>query len=117
MNKSEALDKINHSLKNEKAQVITPLGEVYEDYISKLGERLMDCVIEPVQVHVTATCAKEGDFDLYKNSVVWAIARYDGNWLLTLEDKSEFALGFGSAANNIMMHGFSSSDVLGEWCA
>ena len=64
MNKSEALDKINHSLKNEKAQVITPLGEVYEDYISKLGERLMDCVIEPVQVHVTATCAKEGDFDL-----------------------------------------------------
>lgn len=117
MNKSEAIDKINHSLKNEKARVITPLGEVYEEYITKLGERLMDCVIEPVQVNITSKCAKEGDFDLYKNSVVFAIANHDGKWLLTLEDKTEFALGFGSAVNNIMMHGFSSSDALGEWYA
>jgi hypothetical protein len=117
MNKSEALDKINYSFKNEKAQVITPNGKIYEEHIANLRNNLLGSVIEPVQVHVTSTCAKEGEFDLYKNSVVWAIAKNDGNWLLTLEDKREFALGFGSAADNIMMHVFSSSDVLGEWCA
>ena len=117
MNKTEALDKILLSLSTEEAQVITPKGEVYEQYVEKLTKLLIKSVIEPVKVKVTSACAKEGDFIKYKNSVVWGIARSEGNWLLTLENENEFALGFGDNPNSIMMHGFSSSDVLGEWCA
>ena len=117
MNKTEALNKILHSLNTENAQVFTPKGEVYEEYVEKLKKILLESVIEPIKVKVTDACAKEGEFELYKNSNVWAIARKEGNWLLTIENKNEFALGFGEDPNNIMMHGFSSSDALGEWCA
>jgi hypothetical protein len=117
MKKYEALDKINYSLKNEQAQVITPKGETYEEHVDRLKKILINSIIEPVKVQLTSTCVKEGDFDLYKNAVVWAIARKKDNWLLTIEGENEFALGFGRVADNIMMHGFSSSDVLGEWCA
>ncbi len=117
MNKSEALEKIHYSLNSEEARVITPKGEIYDEHVEKLSRMLIDSVIEPVKVNVTSACAKEGEFDLYKNSVVWAIARNKDNWLLTLENEKEFALGFGDNPNNIMMHGFSSADALGEWCA
>jgi hypothetical protein len=117
MNKSEALDKIHYSLSTEEAQVITPKGEVYGEYVAKLTKSLIKSIINPVKVNVTSACAKEGDLAKYQNSIVWCIARNGGNWLLTLENENEFALGFGDDPNNIMMHGFSSSDVLGEWCA
>ncbi|MEO5561689.1 MAG: hypothetical protein ABIO49_17045, partial [Dokdonella sp.] len=45
------------------------------------------------------------------------VAQSSGSWLLTLEDANEFALGFGDDPMNIMMHGCSSPDALGEWCA
>ena len=116
MNKTEALNKIHYSLSTEEAQVITPKGEVYEEYVDKLTKILLDSVIDPIKVNVTSACAKEGEFEMYKNSIVWGIARNKGSWLLTLENENEFALGFGDDPNNIMMHGFSSSDALGEWC-
>ncbi len=117
MNKTEALNKIHYSLKTEEAQVITPKGEVYEEYVDKVTKILFDSVIEPIKVKVTSACAKEGEFEMYKNSIVWGIAKKEGSWLLTLENENEFALGFGDDPNNIMMHGFSYSDALGEWCA
>ena len=117
MNKAEALNKIKHSLETEEAQIITPKGKIYEEYVADLSKILLDSVIEPVLVKVTGACAMEGEFELYKNSVVWGIARIKDNWLLTIENKNEFALGFGKDPNNILMHGFSSSDALGEWCA
>ena len=117
MNRSEAIDKINYSLSTEEARVITPNGEAYDAYVSKLAESLLASVIDPVKVSVTSACAKDGEFEMYKNSIVWAIARNRDSWLLTIEGEKEFALGFGDSANNIMMHGFSSSDALGEWCA
>ena len=117
MNRSEALEKINYSLSTEEARVITPKGEIYEDYVKKLSRILTSSVIVPVKVNVTSTCATEGDYNVYKNAVVWAIAINNGNWLLTLEKENEFALGFGDDPSNIKMHGFSSSDALGEWCA
>ena len=116
MNKEEALQKIHLSLSTVEAQVITPKGETYEKHVEKLAEMLIDSVIDPVRVNVTSACALEGEYELYKKSVVWGIARSRGSWLLTLENEMEFALGFGDSADNIMMHGFSSNDVLGEWC-
>lgn len=117
MNKVEAIEKIKYSLQSEEARVITPEGEVYEEYVENLAKTLIDSVIEPIRVKITSSCAKEGELNLYKNSVVWAIARNKDNWLLTLENEMEFALGFGNNSDNILMHGFSSADVLGEWCA
>ena len=117
MNKAAALEKIHFSLSSEKAQVITPKGKTYEEHVEELARLLIDSIIEPVRVNVTSACAKEGEFDLYKNSVVWAIARSRDNWLLTLESEREFALGFGDSPTDILMHGFSSADALGEWCA
>ncbi|MFT7389312.1 MAG: hypothetical protein ACI8VC_002578 [Candidatus Endobugula sp.] len=117
MNRSEALEKINYSLSTEEARVITPKGEIYEDYVKKLSNILISSVIVPVKVNVTSTCVIEGEYNVYKNAVVWAIAINNGNWLLTLEKENEFALGFGDDPSNIKMHGFSSSDALGEWCA
>ncbi|MFT6507383.1 hypothetical protein [Colwellia polaris] len=114
MNKSEALSKIKSSLKGD-AQVITPKGETYEDYVERLSIKLLENVIDPLEAKVVSTCAKNGDFEKYKNCKVWAIAKNKNSWLLTLDNKNEFALGFGDDPNQIMMHGFSSSDVLGEW--
>jgi hypothetical protein len=122
MNKSEALSKIQVALTGD-AQVITPKGEIYEEYVQRLSQELLANVIEPIEVTVVSTCEVSGDFERYKCSTVWAIANHDSSWLLTLEKEkekekeNEFALGFGDDPKKIMMHGFSSSDVLGEWCA
>jgi hypothetical protein len=116
MNKSEALSKIKAALTGD-AQVITPKGETYESFVERLSNELLSKVIAPVEATVISTCAKNGDFEKYKSSKVWAIANHDDSWLLTLESENEFALGFGDSPDKIMMHGFSSSDVLGEWCA
>tara|TARA_R110002049_G_scaffold183813_1_gene351811 strand:+ start:713 stop:1111 length:399 start_codon:yes stop_codon:yes gene_type:complete len=117
MNKTDAINKIQKSLISEKPQVITPEGQVYEEYIEKLSVALLESVIEPVKVNVISSCAADGDLEKYQASVVWGIAKCNGNWLLTLEAENEFALGFGSDPKQIMIHGFSSSDALGEWCA
>ncbi|MBQ4831613.1 hypothetical protein J8L84_20270 [Alteromonas sp. MMG017] len=116
MNKSEALSKIRDALTGE-SQVITPKGETYEDLVERQSKELLENVITPVLVTVVSTCAKSGDIQKYQSAKVWAIAKYKNNWLLTLEHEKEFALGFGDNPSEIMMHGFSSPDVLGEWCA
>jgi hypothetical protein len=116
MNKSEALSKIQIALTGD-AQVITPKREIYEEYVQILSQELLANVIEPIEVTVVSTCVVGGDFERYKCSKVWAIANHDSSWLLTLEKENEFALGFGDDPKKIKMHGFSSSDVLGEWCA
>lgn len=117
MNRDEAIKRLEHSLATEEARVITPSGKTYEEHIETLAKSLRTSVIEPVRVQVTSTCAAGGDFDTYRSAVVWAIARSGNNWLLTLETQAEFALGFGDDPLSIKMHGFSSSDALGEWCA
>ncbi len=117
MNKVKAIAKIKHSLVIVEAQVITPPGRSYAEYVHELSSMLLACVIDPIEVKVTSTCASEGDFEMYKSAKVWGIARDkdSGSWLLTLENSDEFALGFGEDPMNIMMHGFSSNDALGEW--
>jgi hypothetical protein len=115
MNKSQALSKIKAALSGN-AQVITPKGESHEDFVQRLSNELLDNVITPVSATVVSTCAENGDFSKYNKSKVWAIAKHENSWLLTLEVENEFALGFGESPDNITMHGFSSSDVLGEWC-
>jgi len=97
--------------------IITPKGEIYEEYVQRLSQELLANVIEPIEVTVVSTCVVGGDFERYKCSKVWAIANHDSSWLLTLEKENEFALGFGDDPKKIKMYGFSSSDVLGEWCA
>jgi hypothetical protein len=115
MNKSEAIAKIKSAL-TPKAQVISPKGEIYEEFVQRLSTELLANVIKPIKATVVSTCAANGDFDKYNKSTVWAIAKNEFGWLLTLENENEFALGFGDDPNKIMMHGFSSFDVLGEWC-
>jgi hypothetical protein len=117
MNKEDAIAKISHSLSTEEARIITPSGGSYPEYVEKLSRKLLACVIEPVEVKVTSTCIPAGDFEIYRNTKVWGIAQGGGSWLLTLENVNEFALGFGDDPMNIMMHGCSSPDALGEWCA
>jgi len=117
MNKLTAIEKIKFSLKTETSRIITPKGQTYEAHVEKISTLLMEAVIDPVRVKVTSSCVAEGDFDKFKYSVVWGIARKRDNWLLISKTDNEFALGFGSDPCNIMMHGFSSSDALGEWCA
>jgi hypothetical protein len=116
MNKDDAIAKIRHSQVTVEAQIITPLGHSYAEYVQELYGNLLACVIEPVKVKITSACASEGDFERYRNEKVWAIARDGGSWLLALESADEFALGFGDDPMDIMMHGFSSNDALGEWC-
>ena len=116
MNKSEAIAKIRAALVGD-YQVITPKGETYDDFVRRQSRELLSNVITPVLVTVVSTCVKNGDIEKYQNGTVWAIARHENNWLLTLEKENQFALGFGEASSEIMLHGFSSSDVLGEWCA
>jgi|GEM_PF-1720704 len=117
MTKKEAIAKIEHALLTENAQIIVPKGKTYEEHVLKLSEMLLGQVIEPVRVKVTSSIIEEADFDNYKNSEVWAIARTKDNWLLTISGLKEFSLGFGASPEAIVMHGCSSSDVLGEWCA
>ena len=117
MNKTEAINKIQYSLSTEVPNIITPKGRLFEEYVEELSTLLIDSVIEPVKVNVTSACAAEGDFIKYRTETVWGIAQHKGSWLLTLETENEFALGFGTDPTNIMMHGFSSPDALGEWCA
>ena len=115
MNKKEAIEKIQNSIADG-VQVITPKGDTYESFVNKQAEKLLAHVIEPVVVNITSTCAPEGDYEKYKNTKVWAIANMNDSWLLTIETENDFALGFGKLPESIMMHGFSSSDALGEWC-
>jgi hypothetical protein len=116
MTKEETIRKIEASI-SDGAQLITPKGKTYEEHLKEVTEVLFEHLIEPIEAKVTSACFPEYDFDKYKNSKVWAIANMEKSWLLTLDGENEFALGFGVSANNIMMHGFSSSDAVGEWCA
>ena len=117
MNRIEAIKKIEHSLASSKSQVITPADTSYEEYVARLTRKLLKEVIEPIRVKVTSTIIQGGDFEIYRDSEVWAISKGAGGWLLTINGSDEFALGFGEDIHSIKMHGCSSSDVLGEWCA
>lgn len=114
MNKDQAIEKILASIRDG-AQVITPQGKVYEEYVKEQTEALLGNVIDPIRVNVVSASFPEYDFDRYKRSEVWAIAKSQTNWLLTLAEENEFALGFGDTAAEMMMLGFSSSDALAEW--
>jgi len=116
MTKYEAIAKVKKSL-SEGAQLITPKGKTYDEHLKEITAILFDHIIEPTEANVTSACFSEYDFVKYQNSKVWAIANMGNNWLLTLDNENEFALGFGDSVSNIMMHGFSSSDAIGEWCA
>ncbi len=115
MNKVEAISKIKLSLLNG-AQVIAPKTVDSDKFIEEQAVKLLSNVIEPVIVKITSACFPEYDYEKYLSSEVWAIAHDRDSWLLTLADENEFALGFGDSTNEIMMHGFSSSNALGEWC-
>jgi hypothetical protein len=114
MTESDAISKLLVSFKDE-PQVITPKGKTYEDYVEERKESLLNCVIKPVKVKVTSACFPEYYLEKYQSSIVWAISKWEDNWLLTLENENEFALAFGEGKDNIMMLGFSSSDALAEW--
>ncbi|EAR11298.1 hypothetical protein MED297_20462 [Reinekea sp. MED297] len=86
-------------------------------HLEKTVAKLLASVIEPEVATMVSACLLEYDFERYKSSKVWAIVRQGDSWLLTIEDKDEFALGFGSSTKTIMMLGFSSADAVGEWCA
>lgn len=116
MTRTEAVTKIRDSL-SKGAQVITPKGQAYEVHVEKLTKSLFEHIVDPVKATVVSACFPQYDFAKYKVSKVWAIAHRNTSWLLTIEGENEFALGFGEDAENIMMHGFSSSDALAEWCA
>ncbi|WP_341939215.1 hypothetical protein [Marinimicrobium sp. C2-29] len=115
MTKNEAIAKIENSIA-EGSQLITPAGKTYEDHLAAVSKKLFDHVIEPMPALVTSTCVAGEDYEKYKNSSVLAIAQMGSSWLLTLEFENEFALGFGESPKDIMMHGFSSPDAIGEWC-
>jgi len=115
MNKKEAINRIQESL-SEGAQLITPKGKTYEKHLKEVTDTLFNHIIEPVEAKIVSASFPEYDFEKYKKSKVWAIANMGNSWLLTLDKENEFALGFGDSADNIMMHGFSSSDAVGEWC-
>ncbi|XPF95299.1 hypothetical protein ACM9HF_04600 [Colwellia sp. RE-S-Sl-9] len=114
MNKSAAIFKINEAISDD-SQVITPKGRDYDEYVIEVTDKLIANVIEPVKANVTSACFPEYYLDKYQSSEVWCIAQCKDNWLLTIASENEFALGFGDSPNNIMMLGFSSSDVLAEW--
>ena len=116
MTKTEAKEKIEASIA-EGAQLITPEGKTYEEHLKEVTNALLEHLIEPEMATITSACFPEYAFKKYKTSKVWAIAKMGNSWLLTLENENEFALGFGESSSSIMMHGFSSSDAIGEWCA
>jgi hypothetical protein len=114
MTESDAISKLLVSFKDD-PQVITPKGKTYENYVEERKVGLLDCVIEPQKVKVTSACFPEYYLEKYQSSAVWVIAKWEDNWLFTLESENEFALAFGECKDSIMMLGFSSSDALAEW--
>ena len=117
MNRTEAITKIKRSLDGVEPWLITPKGVSYQAHVERLSKLLLDEAIDPVRVKVVSTIIQDADFYLYQNSEVRAIAKGPGGWLLTIDGADEFALGFGDDPQKIMMHGCSSNDALGEWCA
>ena len=116
MTREEAIEKVERSIA-QGVQLITPKGKSYEAHIKEVVDTLMAHIIDPQQATITSASFPEYAFEKYKKSKVWAIAQMNGSWLLTLDGENEFALGFGGSPTDIMMHGFSSSDAVGEWCA
>jgi hypothetical protein len=92
-----------------------PKGNTYEKYVEDRKSRILDCVIEPQKIKVTLACFSENYLAKYQSSDVWAVAKWDDNWLLALESENEFALAFGECKDNIIILGFSSSDAPAQW--
>jgi hypothetical protein len=114
MTRTDAISKIRVSL-IDSPQVITPKNSTYKSYVKQQSNALIEAAIEPTKAKVGSACFPEYYLEKYQKSTVWAIARSDNNWLLTLENEQEFALAFGNSTTNLMMLGFSSSDALAEW--
>ena len=117
MKRTEAIEKIERSLESCEPQLITPKGTTYKAHVAQLAKKLLNEVIDPIRVKVSSTIIQDADFDMYHDAEVWAIAKGPGGWLLTIVGVEEFALGFGDDPQALKMHGCSSSDALGEWCA
>lgn len=115
MDKTEAIYKIKASLEHHASRGI-PKGVDGVEFIKQQSNFLLESAIEPERVSFVFASFPGADFDLYNSSVVWAIARHNENWLLTIQGKNSFALGFGHSTNDIEMLGFSSENALGEWC-
>ena len=114
MTESDVISKLKVSFEKE-PQLITPKRRTYEEYVEECKANLLKYVISPVKAKVTSACFPEYDFETYKLETVWAVARWNDNWLVTLDNKNEFALAYGDSAENLQMLGFSSSDALAEW--
>ncbi|WP_198411332.1 hypothetical protein [Marinimicrobium alkaliphilum] len=114
MNREQAKQKVEASLALG-CHTAAPWVEDREAYIAEKAADLIACIIQPVSATVVAASYPEYSFAEYHESKVWAIAKSGDNWLLTLDGKPDFALGFGSDPASIEMLGFSSADALGEW--
>ncbi len=117
MTKAEAIARITRSIESCEPAVLTPAGVSYEQHVENLSKKLIGEVIDPVRATVTSTIIQDADFDRYREAEVWAIARGPGGWLLTISSSEGFALAFGDDPTSLMMHGCSSEDAVGEWCA
>jgi hypothetical protein len=114
MNIEEAKAKILQSVKDG-AKVISPAGANYEEYLNTQIELLLSSLIEPIKIQVYSASYPEYGFEKYKKSEVWAIAKVENNWLLTLAGEMNFGLAFGKNQNEIIMLGYTSPDALAEW--
>ena len=114
MNIFDAETKLLKSFDDE-PQLITPKGKVYAEYVEEKKQQLLSFLITPVVGKVVGASMPDYAYEMYKGSKVWVIANWKDNWLLTLEDKQEFALAYGSSTEELTMLGFSSSDALAEW--
>lgn len=75
MNKSAAISKIKQSI-SEGAQLITPKGREYDEYVIDVTDKLISNVIQPVKATVISACFPEYYLDKYQSSVVWCVANY-----------------------------------------
>lgn len=114
MNREQAIQKVEASLALG-CHTAAPWVEGRESYIAEKAADLISCIIQPISATVVASPYPEYSFAEHQGSKVWAIARSGHTWLLTLDGKPDFALGFGQDPSSIEMLGFSSADALGEW--
>ena len=111
MNKEEAISIVQESIQRGSSTPCTWRDD-RDQYIKEESTKLIEHIIDPIQVKKTKESFKSDDIENNQN---YGIARKNKNWLVYNLNQKTFALAFGDDPSNLEFLGFSSPDALAEW--
>jgi hypothetical protein len=114
MTKEEAISIVKESIGRGSSTPCTWRDD-RDKYIEEESKKLLQRIIDPVEVHITSESFSYGTLEKFKGIKIYGIARSEKGWLLFNPKLKSFSLAFGKTPSDLEILGFDSNDALTEW--